>query len=70
MLAAGGYTGMMQAINQRASELNDNLRVAVKGTVANHAAVPPVEIEHRRAGQINAAGAVSYAQLGVYKRQS
>jgi hypothetical protein len=59
VLATGGHAGAAQAFDQRAAS-STTRPDRVEGTIADDAAAAPVEIEHRREGQIDAAG----AQLG------
>ena len=60
MLAAGAHAGLLQAFAQRAGQGDDHRRVAVKGAVADDPRRTVVEVEHRREGVIDTAG----AQLG------
>jgi hypothetical protein len=55
MLAAGGHAGAVQAVDQRPGQLDDDRRVAWKERSPMTLLRPPVEVEHRRKRQVDAA---------------
>ena len=57
VLAAGTHAGAPQPLDQGAGQLHDRERVAMEGTIADDAAAPPVEVEHRRKRKVDAATA-------------
>ena len=57
VLAAIGHARLQQAVHQTFGQQGDDARVAVEGAVANHAALAPIQIQHRRKAEVHAARA-------------
>src|SRR5258706_6559462 len=55
-LAAIGHSRLAQAAHQRACERGNDMRLAMKGTIANDTAFSPIEVEHRRETEVDAVG--------------
>ena len=57
MLAHRRHAALLQAQHQTVRQIGNGLRLAVKSTVADHAAGAVIDIQHRREAEIHAVGA-------------
>ena len=55
MLAAVGDPSTQQAVHQALGQQRDDTRIGMKSAVADHAAFAPVEVEHGRETEVDAA---------------
>ena len=56
VLAAVGHAGQQQAVRHTAGQHGNHTRVMVEGPVANDGGTPPVQIQHRREGEVHPGG--------------